>query len=251
MTLIVGAICKDAIVVGAESETTRGIAKYQGTKKITIVNFMNGQAIIGEAGVAFLSGALVDAFNFIASNSTIENALTVPRVLETAFRGLSQRTIAPPLGTPECQDFYRQDINNFELTVAFYLGEQPHLYAFSPVFGIALECHRGFSTSGIGGDLAEFLLQDFKFEELDSKGASLAVAYVAQQVKRSVSGCGGNTEIAVVSKDRKPEKWSAEIVQLMDASIRRMTDDGHKMRMDSVSKMLNEETLAQYHDLYQ
>ena len=93
MTLIVGIVCREAIVLSAESETTRGSAKYQGTHKLHLVPFKGGHhAIIGEAGSAFPAGACADAVFRIAKATEVDSEDTIPKVVEAAFRNGPQNS---------------------------------------------------------------------------------------------------------------------------------------------------------------
>ena len=157
MTLIIGIICKDAIVFGAESETTRGNSKYQGTQKITAIDLIGGGAIVGEAGIQHLSGGVVDNFVEAVSKTKMKSDESLVKSLESSFREITKRTIAPRLGTKTCQEFYRQEQNYFEISLGFFWDGKPRIYILNPIFGIAVKCRQQFSASGIGKDLAEYL----------------------------------------------------------------------------------------------
>ena len=236
MTLIVGTICKDAIVMGAESETTRGASKLHGTKKLTIVEFIGGSVIVGEAGIQFLSNAVVDRFSAIAGKTQMADRESVARTLSESFRAISKESIAPLLGTKKCQDYYRQETNYFELTMAFYADAKPYIYNFNPVWGLASKCPRNFSVSGIGKDLSEYLLKDIPFEEMDSRAATLEIANVVREVKTSVSGCGGNTEIALVSNGSKPEKLNHSALSIMEQKILFLSEKYRSERRRSIEE---------------
>jgi hypothetical protein len=52
VTLILGIICRDAIVLAADSQTTKGSAKQLGANKISVAEFGNGKAAVAESGSA-------------------------------------------------------------------------------------------------------------------------------------------------------------------------------------------------------
>src|SRR6188508_2442574 len=56
MALIVGIIAKDAIVFGADSQTTYGDTKLLDTKKLHVLEFQSGPVVIAESGN--LSGSM-------------------------------------------------------------------------------------------------------------------------------------------------------------------------------------------------
>ena len=236
MTLIVGVVCKDAIVFGAESETTRGTSKYQSTKKISIVNFINGNAIVGEAGIQHLSSGVVDKFIEVASTTRIENEESIVKALEKSFREITARTIAPRLGTKTCQDFYRQEQNCFEISLGFFWDGKPSIYILNPVYGIAVKCRGRFSASGIGAELAQYLLKDSDFVKMDSRAATIEVASVVREVKTSVSGCGGTTEIVLVGNGNKPEKMSQAAIASLDEKIQFLSEKRRAERRQAIEE---------------
>ena len=141
MTLIVGIVCKDAILLAGESETTREVAKYQNTHKLHLVGFENGHAMIGEAGSAYPAGACMDIFRRKAANTAITSEDTIAETLNESFRDYARGCIGPALGDIQSQEFHSFDKNRFDFLLGVYFGGRPHLYSFSSMFGIACKKH--------------------------------------------------------------------------------------------------------------
>ena len=80
--------------MGAESETSREPAKYQGTKKLTVVGFDNGNVIVGEAGNQFLSRAVIDRFAQLAAKAEMGNEQSVNDVIADSFRQISSTSLS-------------------------------------------------------------------------------------------------------------------------------------------------------------
>src|SRR5208283_2846036 len=103
VTLIVVIVCRDALVLAAESETTRGVAKTQSAHKLHIVPFLNGtHALIGEAGSAFPAGVCADAVRQIAAKTAVSSEDSIPKVIEAAFREFAKRGHGPKMGSRKC-----------------------------------------------------------------------------------------------------------------------------------------------------
>jgi hypothetical protein len=81
---------------------------------------------------------------------------------------------------------------------------------------------------------------------MDSRAATIEVAHVVREVKTSVTGCGGNTEIALVSSGNKPEKLTHPALSLIEEQIRLLAEKHHAERRQSV-----EEAKHSYAMLYQ
>jgi hypothetical protein len=163
VTLIVGIICKDGIVLAADSQTTKGAAKQLGANKISVVEFENGKALVAESGSASLSVSAIQAFQRKAAGRKIEDDSTVATIAEEAVREIrsSLTSLNPNCNSPtEWQDFFWREANYFELMVAYYFGGKPHLYKLNPLWCIPVPATSHFMTSGIAGDLANYILQE-------------------------------------------------------------------------------------------
>lgn len=238
MTLIVGLICKDSVILAGESETTRAVSKYQGTLKLHQVTFRNGHVMIGEAGSAYPAGVCIDYFQRLAKDTTIVSDATVADTLDGAYRDYVRASLSPPIGTAECQEFHQKDINNFEFVLGFYAGGKPFLYTFSSIFGIAFKSSRRFEMVGIGGELAEYLIKDIPVFDFKSRAAANTLAYVVGEVKTSISGCGGETQMSIVSNESRPERLSTETISQMEGDLRGILNESKKEFAEQMRRML-------------
>lgn len=201
MTLIVGIICKDAIVLAADSQTTKGTAKQLGTNKISIVEFENGKALVAESGSTSLSISAIQTFQRKAKGKQIEDDLTIAKTAEEAVREIntSLTSLHPQCNSPiEWQNFFYQDINYFELMVAYYFDGKPHLYKLNPLWCIPVPATSYFMTSGIAGDLANYILQEHTEPTMDSEFASVIAIKVIEDAIEYVEGCGSPPRVALI-----------------------------------------------------
>ena len=86
VTLIVGIICKDGIVMASESQTTFGESKRCDAEKIRIVEFKTKEAIlVAQSGAEDISNRLIDQMEARAKNQEFENEESVVRLTQEAM----------------------------------------------------------------------------------------------------------------------------------------------------------------------
>jgi 20S proteasome alpha/beta subunit len=200
MTLIIGIVCHDGIVMAAESQTTKGNSKLLGTNKISIVEFEHDKVLVAEAGSANLSNHAIELFQRKARGVKIDNDSTVPKLVQKSVFEVVEKLLEPfkSGATPaQIQDFLLDEINKFELMVAYYFQKKPYLYMFrSALAGIPDKVKTYFETSGIGADLADYILTKYIKENSDSEFASVIAVKALQDVSNHVEGCGGPLRMA-------------------------------------------------------
>ena len=245
MTLIVGMVCRDAIVLAGDRETSAGDTKFQTTHKLHLVPFLNKHyAIIGEAGAAFPARACLDTLRRLASTTKVTEVETISNSVAQAFWEMASKTHGPGIGDPGNQLFWDQDINRFQFMVGYYFKSKGYLYEFDSSHGMVVTSREAYSLIGIGSDLARYLIKDIQIEKLDSRGAANASAYIMGEVKTAVSGCGGNTEIALVSSGNEPQILSGSDVAKIEGSLKRFADEQRQLRLQSISDISRDEPMA-------
>src|SRR5438477_1615303 len=88
MTIIVGLVCKDCIVMASDSQTTDGFSKRCDTEKISTVQFVNSQVLVAASGMSSLSNQAVAVFQKLAKGKTIEADKADDQVVEIARTAL-------------------------------------------------------------------------------------------------------------------------------------------------------------------
>lgn len=245
MTLIVGIVCKDAIVFGSETETTRGDSKFQKARKLHLVSFAKGDAvIIGAAGVERATDGMLEIISKMAAQTALQTDETVPKTIENAFREFNERAGGPPLGSRERQEFYGHPDNYFSLIVGYYFLHQACIREFDPYcMTMAIQPKRDYSIKGVGAgqDLAQYLLSDFELPSLDSREAMILACHVVREVKAWASNCGGNTEIAVMSDGNGPEILAADSVERFNNKIGQLNEEIRASRIAKIQEAMRYE----------
>jgi 20S proteasome alpha/beta subunit len=208
VTIIIGIICKDGIILASDSQTSYGTSKRTDTDKICHVNFASSNhVLVAQSGNAELSARAIEEFEKMAKGAQFDDYRKPVEVLEEALRSLKQNVIH--LNNWESQpaladEFFKDLDNNFGLMIAYYYGTPPVPYVYIVHFwpGIASR-QRGFSTLGCGSTVAEFILSRSKVSEMEFGMAMMTAVYTVEEVKKVDAFCGGQTKIARLTPSGK------------------------------------------------
>jgi 20S proteasome alpha/beta subunit len=207
VSLIVGIICKDGIVLAADSQTTKGVAKQLGTNKISVAEFGNGHALMAESGSADLSNTAIEIFQRKAKGVKMEDESTVAKIAEESVREVVKGITAhlnPNSPDSERQSFLFEEVNYFELMVAYYFEGRPRLYKLNPAWCIPVPASSYFMTSGIAGDLVNYILLKHTKPGMDSKFAAVIAVKTILDAIDNIEGCGEPARVASIHKGLFP-----------------------------------------------
>jgi len=198
VTLIVGIICKDSIVLASDTETTNGIYKVQGAEKINVVQFKDYKVLIANSGMCYLSEAALQIIERYAKVEDITQDDSVMEIIKKSMHEARQYQISlyPP-STPENWKIHFRDQNQCELTVAYFHGNKPMLGKIN-IDQCVLHKANQYLTSGVGGELGAFLMDEHSEREMRYDFGCAVAFYVVEKVKHYITGCGGETNIAVI-----------------------------------------------------
>lgn len=220
MTLIVGIIAQDAIVFGADSQTTYGDTKLLDTKKLHVLEFQNTTAIVAESGG--VSGAMraMEKLRKHAPDTNIETEDDAVAFL-TSF-------------------VERVKIHSLACTLMFgmFVRKRPVIIFFDSFEGETIH-RKGYVVSGVGCEVSRFVLhQALKQGELMNPTVAVAFAVhaVTQGSEHSIL-VGGATQITTLTRFTNPsdptwehiadEEWPASRIDWITPIVR---DAGEQMR---------------------
>jgi hypothetical protein len=150
-----------------------------------------------------LSNAAIHIFQNLARGRQIENELTIPRTAEEAVRevvaGITKH-LNPNSPDKERQSLLFEEHNYFELRVAYYFGNKPCLYILKSAWCIPVPASSFFLTSGIAGDLANYILQEHTAPGMDTNLASVIAIKTVKDAIDYVEGCGLPIRVALIHK---------------------------------------------------
>lgn len=204
MTLIAGLICKDAIVLAGDTLVTDSIAKTPHADKLHVIEFANLKVLVAESGLRKLSGDALERIRNKANGRTLQTDDEVARVVREAVGEVrtEQMQLYPgPKNSEEelraWKNFFQVDMP-FELTFAYYWDDKPRLHTISVDDCICDRCRSYFVTSGIGRDLADYLLATHANAGMSYWVGSYMLSFVIEMAKKYVRDCGGDTHIALI-----------------------------------------------------
>lgn len=201
MTLVVGILCKEGIVMASEGQSTRGTKTIPSGPKIFEVEFRDGQqALLGVSGdsraASYIAQKAIEKAKSIAlSRDDFVNMVRplVYQVRQEILRGAG-------VDGQSQDDGFRQRImqeNSFSTLLAFYAHPKAHLIEIDSRIALDVE-RRPYGVLGNGGDIAEFLLPTFKVETMTLAEAAVTAIYVIEMAKRFDSTCGFETQVGSV-----------------------------------------------------
>jgi 20S proteasome alpha/beta subunit len=218
VTLIVGIVCKDAVVLAADSQTTYYPSKILGTNKISEVKFANGSALVAEAGFVTLSNEAVGIFRKKAVTTEIKNEETIANLCKESVFEVRRNQIGlyakRRYSLVEWQNFFR-DQQQFFLTVAYYHQNKPHLYDITLSECVLRPPQFNFIVSGIGETVGNYVLKEEHdlsggFDKMSSELASVIAIKVACVAADYVDGCGRPIMAAMIRKPSPPAAAALE-----------------------------------------
>ncbi|HTZ95776.1 MAG TPA: hypothetical protein VMB18_05230 [Terriglobales bacterium] len=197
MTLIIGKLHPDGLVISADTEETLGTAKRSCQKLFAYTNNDVGSLVIGGAG----PGPIVDElsqllFRYFGNLKTLTGE-DIESALRTQIREYYDASV---LRWPSYEE--RSD-NDFSLIVglALYDGEEARYRLWISEEGtlVAVSGTPGRVAIGIGADYAKILLDGLMWQSALSLDVLLSI-YVLQKVKKSGLNVGKETHVLRVTR---------------------------------------------------
>lgn len=193
MTIAIGMICKNGIVIGADSQFTDSIGRLYSGDKIATIEFSGiDRVLVAEAGLVTFTNRIVAKMRECALKTQITSDQSVTETAEAAIRDLKTQL------DPDQWDSGSRS-GGAQLLVAFFLKGKPRLYKLD-IFGNGVSEDIGatghYGAIGVGESIADYLLSEiFQVGEHD-EAALATMIYVIKKVKDRLKGtCGRETRI--------------------------------------------------------
>lgn len=201
VTIIVGIIAKEMIVVACDSQTTSGTSKRHDMGKITLVHGNNNESklLVAQSGHADFSSRVVEIFEEKIRNVSLDDYRSAADVLQVAIAQLKAEirqqyeNMSPESLLAFCEN------HAFSLLLAYHHKNQPCMFTVDFENGICVK-RRTYITLGCGGSVAEFILSSFDTANICREDACTLALYVVNEAKRVDAFCGGPTWLAWLSE---------------------------------------------------
>lgn len=202
VTLIVGIIAKDGIVVASDSQTTWGTGKSWDAKKMSEVGHAYGRALVAESGAVITSSQAVEELQRLASIPEEVKKDGLAALLEKTSRHVREklRHYHASCSSEELRGIIESEGLDFSLMLAHYdhRKETARIDTVSMSVGLASQCKTFYEAVGSGADLAQYLLTELCIPEMNTTTASIIAVHVVEIVKRHDQWCGGPTKLGVL-----------------------------------------------------
>ncbi|MGA2174317.1 MAG: hypothetical protein ABSH38_04955 [Verrucomicrobiota bacterium] len=201
MTIVVGLIGKESIVLASDSQSTYGVAKLLNARKIGVVAFENGTALVAQAGAAYPASRAVQLFERKAKSLRVTDSESFIKAARDSVLEVKHCLIEGQGGAAFSEDrreqFFRCDYY-FKLMVAYYLNDQPFIFTIDSYDCLPVHLKSDYVAMGCGDTLAYYLLSEIVELGMPFTNCMARAIYVVEKVKQNVEGCGGSTCVGVV-----------------------------------------------------
>lgn len=232
MTIIVGVICKDGLVLASDSQagSLRGVhVKRLDYTKIYNFSF-DGMtiAITGAGETPFITRA-IEIFEEKAKETKFHKPRDVGDLAESVVNEITKRYIfqrdkelgfakSPSVAErPKLQD---DRSLGFALMVATCVNGTPAIYTVY-ADGISAK-EEGYASLGSGSAFAEYLLPRLHNKDLTLEQATRVCVYVVEEVKKVDVHCGGPTQVVSINckggVSRKNEDEMKKVLKDLEAA---------------------------------
>lgn len=217
MTIALGLIAREGIVIAADRQETEGEHKKAQSKIESLWALPVGALLVSGAGNGPYIDTMTERLRYSFGTTQSKE---YPKGMTDEFRTVHSAFYTEAvLPFAQYQPYERPD---YELlfgcsTVNSHLLWYSHKLTLNQV-------QAGYRAVGIGANAAESLLSKFYVMNLPLKVAIALAAYVIYEVKNSVEGCGFETDVMFTQKDKPPAR-------IMHPMIKRMEDAFLKFRL--------------------
>lgn len=247
VTLIVGIACRNAIVIGADSRTSSESGCRDDTKKINILTFKNGHAIMAVAGSADMGALLTAKMQDAALGEEIKDHRSIGEFFENILR----RFKADQAKAYSCQlkklvDTYMLRGVSFSALVAYYFKRQPYLYTADTPLLAATPQDYSCLCLGCGSDVGKYLLRGLDVSTFKSHQTVLTTVNIIREIKLTDNRCGGPTQITILGNgdSDKPEILSQQTVEAMECRLAALSESHVQERERQTQEIINSTSLG-------
>jgi 20S proteasome alpha/beta subunit len=207
MTIAAGFPCKNGLVLCADTqETVSGYVKTD-TGKIRVLSTPRHHIVFTGAGDSDLIDTAIDEMSDAVRAENPEGLTRVAAVLKKTMLRVFEESVKPYAAFP------LDDRPSITLLVGIQSAAATVLYKAS---GTSFRLLQNAECIGYGLALGKSLTKQIFKEDMTVEHAGLTAVYVLQQAKRWVDGCGGNSDIVVLSNDGNVLQMSAGMVNQLE-----------------------------------
>ena len=219
MTVALGMIAADGIVIAADRQETEGDSKRSQNKIESLWVVPGGSFIVSGAGTSSYLDSMATRLKHCFGESeeeeweSLESDSTMTERFRQVHAAFYSESVLPFAG------YQQHERPDYELLFGCSVKKK-HLLWYSDKL-VLNQVRSPFRAVGIGANAAEALLKKFYVLRLPLKVAVSLAAFVIYQVKNSVEGCGFETDVTFTQENLPPRRVSAQAIKEMEDSFDR------------------------------
>lgn len=198
VTIIIGIICKDGIVVAADSRTTLDTGgNRDDTEKVHLIQMKKRRAIIGRSGHDHLSSRVIFDLEKKAQHFTPTDYRSVAELADSVVEG--SRNVLRELADNQAE--LQKRFTDYPMTflLGYYYKRQPYLFKLDLLLGLSSPTKSGHLAIGCAAPLADYILKDVDTSQMTPEQALVLAIYAVEEVKQNDARCGGPTRVGISS----------------------------------------------------
>jgi 20S proteasome alpha/beta subunit len=200
VTIIVGIICKDAIILASDSQTTSGGMKRTDAEKIISVRFDNDCVLVAQAGNAGNSARAIEILSDMAKHKKISDYRTPADLARSAMMKVKEelRQQYCNCTVEELQDFIWKDEQQSELMLAYYFKGKPYIFKLDLAIGRADKENSHYAAIGCAANLGSYLLSEHTNPNMECGLASVLAIYIIETVCKHDAYCSPPARVGLI-----------------------------------------------------
>lgn len=202
MTIGIGMICQDSIVLASDSQASfNSTHKNSNADKIVEIKFGETSVVIAMSGGLDFFNALCEYIRLRAITTEIKTQRSIPDAVQLAVRDLKTELFNQAIGPQQTGERWDEIFrtNGCELMLGYYFQQKtPCIYRVDFDLGLVIPEPKSFYVHGCAFELADYILASVPVGKMITVQAMATAAYVVEMAKNYDQKCGGRTRIAVV-----------------------------------------------------
>jgi 20S proteasome alpha/beta subunit len=203
VTLIIGTICKDAIVMASDSQTTREGSKRTDAEKLLSLRFGTDRVLLGHAGNAGNSARAIEILSELAKDKPLDDYRMPADLARQAMIQLKHELKQQycDCTVEQLREMIWKEELQSELMLAYYYKGKPYIFTVDLAVGRSDKEKSWYSAIGCGANLGSYLLSEHTQAGMNASVASCLAAYILETVCKHDSYCSPPVKIAVIIND--------------------------------------------------
>jgi 20S proteasome alpha/beta subunit len=241
VSIVSALVCKDTILIAGDSRMTDDPGIRDDAKKINRVELKDATVLVAQSGNVDSSNSVMDLLRKAIEGRDLKDYGMIGDAATSALVNVKRTIAKNVLGCAfnKAREAIFREGRNCNLLICHYFEGKPVLYFGDLAEGVANK-KDGFPywSIGIGRELANYLLGQFKISEMDRMMALATAVYVIHEVKGSITGCGGGVQASAINSANRSVELSKIGLQGTETRISQMINDHKRDWLVKIERIL-------------